>query len=62
MGLWQDNQRQGTGVVVTQFGLYYEGAFRDNKMTVSRSPSGGQRRSDAAADAAPASETLRHRS
>lgn len=38
MGLWQDNQRQGTGVVVTQFGLYYEGAFRDNKMMVSRSP------------------------
>ncbi|CAJ1087719.1 alsin isoform X2 [Xyrichtys novacula] len=32
MGTWQDNQRQGTGVVVTQFGLYYEGAFKDNKM------------------------------
>lgn len=35
MGTWQDNLRQGTGVVVTQFGLYYEGAFRDNKMMVS---------------------------
>lgn len=35
MGMWQDHQRQGMGVVVTQFGLYYEGAFKDNKMTVS---------------------------
>lgn len=34
MGLWQDNQRHGCGVVVTQFGLYYEGAFKDNKMMV----------------------------
>uniref|UniRef100_A0A3Q0QVJ7 Alsin Rho guanine nucleotide exchange factor ALS2 n=1 Tax=Amphilophus citrinellus TaxID=61819 RepID=A0A3Q0QVJ7_AMPCI len=32
MGMWQDHQRQGTGIVVTQFGLYYEGAFKDNKM------------------------------
>ncbi|XP_019120648.2 alsin isoform X2 [Larimichthys crocea] len=32
MGMWQENLRQGTGVVVTQFGLYYEGAFKDNKM------------------------------
>ncbi|XP_068165024.1 alsin isoform X2 [Antennarius striatus] len=32
MGMWQEHLRQGTGVVVTQFGLYYEGAFRDNKM------------------------------
>ncbi|XP_028998624.1 alsin isoform X2 [Betta splendens] len=32
MGMWQDHIRQGTGVVVTQFGLYYEGAFKDNKM------------------------------
>ncbi|XP_013856612.1 alsin isoform X2 [Austrofundulus limnaeus] len=32
MGMWQEHQRQGTGVVVTQFGLYYEGAFKDNKM------------------------------
>lgn len=35
MGMWQDHLRQGTGVVVTQFGLYYEGAFKDNKMMVS---------------------------
>ncbi|KAM7365714.1 hypothetical protein PAMP_016627 [Pampus punctatissimus] len=32
MGMWQDHLRQGTGVVVTQFGLYYEGVFKDNKM------------------------------
>uniref|UniRef100_A0A8C7JW76 Alsin Rho guanine nucleotide exchange factor ALS2 n=1 Tax=Oncorhynchus kisutch TaxID=8019 RepID=A0A8C7JW76_ONCKI len=32
MGLWSDDQRQGSGVVVTQFGLYYEGTFSDNKM------------------------------
>nr|XP_057908425.1 alsin isoform X2 [Doryrhamphus excisus] len=32
IGMWQDNQRQGTGIVVTQFGLYYEGSFKDNKM------------------------------
>ncbi|TNM94009.1 hypothetical protein fugu_002185 [Takifugu bimaculatus] len=32
MGTWQDNQRHGTGVVVTQFGLYYEGTFKENKM------------------------------
>ncbi|KAJ8003567.1 hypothetical protein DPEC_G00149690 [Dallia pectoralis] len=32
MGMWQDDQRQGTGVVVTQFGLYYEGAFSNNRM------------------------------
>ncbi|XP_078147361.1 alsin [Centroberyx gerrardi] len=36
MGMWQDHLRQGTGVIVTQFGLYYEGAFKDNKMMVSR--------------------------
>ncbi|KAM6894095.1 alsin [Xenentodon cancila] len=32
MGMWQDHLRLGTGVVVTQFGLYYEGNFKDNKM------------------------------
>ncbi|XP_046887428.1 alsin isoform X2 [Hypomesus transpacificus] len=32
MGMWHDDQRQGTGVIVTQFGLYYEGAFCNNKM------------------------------
>ncbi|RXN33518.1 alsin-like isoform X1 [Labeo rohita] len=32
MGMWLDDQRQGNGVVVTQFGLYYEGAFSNNKM------------------------------
>ncbi|XP_077175277.1 alsin isoform X2 [Paroedura picta] len=32
MGMWQDDLCQGNGVVVTQFGLYYEGAFSSNKM------------------------------
>uniref|UniRef100_A0A8B9GGF2 Alsin Rho guanine nucleotide exchange factor ALS2 n=1 Tax=Amazona collaria TaxID=241587 RepID=A0A8B9GGF2_9PSIT len=32
MGMWQDDVCQGNGVVVTQFGLYYEGAFSMNKM------------------------------
>lgn len=35
MGMWQDDVCQGNGVVVTQFGLYYEGNFHLNKMTVS---------------------------
>ncbi|XP_042192089.1 alsin [Callorhinchus milii] len=33
MGMWLDDSRHGSGVVVTQFGLYYEGAFSNNKMT-----------------------------
>ncbi|KAB0396381.1 hypothetical protein E2I00_016297, partial [Balaenoptera physalus] len=32
MGMWQDDVCQGNGVVVTQFGLYYEGNFHLNKM------------------------------
>lgn len=32
MGMWQDDACQGNGVVVTQFGLYYEGSFHLNKM------------------------------
>ncbi|KAG8432698.1 hypothetical protein GDO86_017080 [Hymenochirus boettgeri] len=32
MGMWQDDGRHGSGLVVTQFGLYYEGAFSLNKM------------------------------
>ncbi|XP_028924631.1 alsin isoform X2 [Ornithorhynchus anatinus] len=32
MGMWQDDMCEGNGVVVTQFGLYYEGAFSLNKM------------------------------
>lgn len=35
MGIWLEDQRHGTGVVVTQFGLYYEGEFSNNKMVVS---------------------------
>lgn len=34
MGMWLEDQRQGTGVVVTQFCLYYEGEFGHNKMMV----------------------------
>lgn len=33
MGMWLDDARHGNGVVVTQFGLYYEGTFSSNKMT-----------------------------
>nr|XP_051705243.1 alsin isoform X3 [Oryctolagus cuniculus] len=33
MGMWQDDACQGNGVVVTQFGLYYEGNFHLNKMS-----------------------------
>ncbi|XP_069554738.1 alsin isoform X1 [Brachyistius frenatus] len=33
MGLWLEDQRHGSAVVVTQYGLYYEGTFRENKMT-----------------------------
>ncbi|XP_075386445.1 alsin isoform X2 [Tenrec ecaudatus] len=33
MGMWLDDMCQGSGVVVTQFGLYYEGTFSLNKMT-----------------------------
>ncbi|XP_051564590.1 alsin isoform X2 [Myxocyprinus asiaticus] len=32
MGIWLDDQRHGDGVVITQFGLYYEGNFYNNKM------------------------------
>ncbi|KAM5280168.1 alsin [Ctenodactylus gundi] len=32
MGMWQEDACQGNGVVVTQFGLYYEGNFHLNKM------------------------------
>ncbi|XP_070770301.1 alsin-like [Enoplosus armatus] len=33
MGLWLDELRHGSAVVVTQYGVYYEGTFRDNKMS-----------------------------
>ncbi|XP_076603108.1 alsin-like isoform X2 [Chaetodon auriga] len=33
MGMWLDEQRHGNAVVVTQYGVYYEGTFRDNKMS-----------------------------
>uniref|UniRef100_UPI0037E9340C alsin-like isoform X2 n=1 Tax=Semicossyphus pulcher TaxID=241346 RepID=UPI0037E9340C len=33
MGLWLDDQRHGSAVVVTQYGVYFEGTFRDNKMS-----------------------------
>lgn len=34
MGIWLDDQRHGDGIVITQFGLYYEGCFSNNKMMV----------------------------
>ena len=37
MGMWLEDLRQGNGVVVTQFGLYFEGEFSNNKMMVSAS-------------------------
>ncbi|XP_045909587.1 alsin-like isoform X3 [Micropterus dolomieu] len=33
MGQWLDEQRHGSAVVVTQYGVYYEGTYRDNKMS-----------------------------
>ncbi|KAM3608464.1 uncharacterized protein V6R79_026113 [Siganus canaliculatus] len=33
MGLWLDEQRHGNAVVVTQYGVYFEGTFKDNKMS-----------------------------
>ncbi|XP_047457325.1 alsin-like isoform X2 [Mugil cephalus] len=33
MGLWLDDQRHGNAVVVTQHGVYFEGTFRENKMS-----------------------------
>ncbi|XP_041662617.1 stress-associated endoplasmic reticulum protein 2 isoform X3 [Cheilinus undulatus] len=33
MGLWLEEQRHGNAVVVTQCGVYFEGIFRDNKMS-----------------------------
>uniref|UniRef100_A0A3B3ZMZ5 PH domain-containing protein n=1 Tax=Periophthalmus magnuspinnatus TaxID=409849 RepID=A0A3B3ZMZ5_9GOBI len=33
MGLWVDDQRHGNAAVVTQHGLYFEGTFKENKMS-----------------------------
>ncbi|XP_077393603.1 alsin-like isoform X6 [Festucalex cinctus] len=33
MGMWLDDERHGSAVVVTQHGVYYEGSFRENKMS-----------------------------
>ncbi|XP_057708609.1 alsin-like isoform X2 [Corythoichthys intestinalis] len=33
MGMWLDDERHGSAVVVTQYGMYYEGNFRENKMS-----------------------------
>ncbi|XP_077435487.1 alsin-like isoform X3 [Vanacampus margaritifer] len=33
MGMWLDDERHGSAVVVTQHGVYYEGNFRENKMS-----------------------------
>lgn len=36
MGMWQDDVRQGSGIVVTLDGMYFEGNFTTDKLTVSR--------------------------
>lgn len=36
MGKWQDDVRQGSGIVVTLDGMYFEGNFTTDKLTVSR--------------------------
>ena len=36
MGLWQDDARHGNGVIVSLDGMYFEGNFTQNKMTVNR--------------------------
>ncbi|XP_067371199.1 alsin-like isoform X3 [Channa argus] len=33
MGMWLDDHRHGNAVVVTQCGVYYEGTFKENKMS-----------------------------
>ncbi|XP_030614260.1 alsin-like isoform X3 [Archocentrus centrarchus] len=33
MGMWLDDQRYGNAVVITQHGVYFEGTFRENKMS-----------------------------
>jgi len=34
MGMWQDDNRHGNGVIVTLDGLYFEGNFVSGKITV----------------------------
>ncbi|PWA31284.1 hypothetical protein CCH79_00002874, partial [Gambusia affinis] len=33
MGFWLDDQRHGSAVVLTQYGVYFEGSFKENKMS-----------------------------
>jgi hypothetical protein len=35
MGMWQEDSRHGDGVVVTLDGMYFEGNFQHDKLTVS---------------------------
>lgn len=35
MGMWLDDSRHGSGIIVTLDGLYFEGNFSYGKMTVS---------------------------
>jgi len=37
MGMWQDDSRHGSGVIVTVDGLYFEGNFVSGKITVCES-------------------------
>ena len=34
MGMWVDDQRHGSGVLVTLDGMYFEGNFVQNKLQV----------------------------
>ena len=36
MGMWQEDYRHGDGIVVTLDGMYFEGNFQYNKLTVSK--------------------------
>uniref|UniRef100_A0A3B5M6L8 Alsin Rho guanine nucleotide exchange factor ALS2 a n=1 Tax=Xiphophorus couchianus TaxID=32473 RepID=A0A3B5M6L8_9TELE len=33
MGFWLDDQRHSSAVVLTQYGVYFEGSFKENKMS-----------------------------
>lgn len=37
-GNWIDDKKQGSGIVVTSDGVYYEGSFTQDVLTVSKKP------------------------
>lgn len=34
IGIWSDNKRHGNGLIVTSDGIYYEGTFNQDVLTV----------------------------